>query len=193
MKQLCILMMLFVILLAGCQPIQPVASVAQPWIGPSTDAEKIANAMSAAPMSIAKDAAVKDRLVNKDTPAKDLRAGTNGWLCRPDDPATPLNDPSCYDPNWQKLFGKPYDERDPEATYGVSYMLQGGSEAANDVFMTMPMTGTGWQVDPPHLMIVLPVPWDQTVFTNKLDNGGDLGHVQGLAIGTPDGADLYSS
>jgi hypothetical protein len=31
----------------------------------------------------------------------EFRAGTNGWVCLPDDPATPGTDPMCADSVWQ--------------------------------------------------------------------------------------------
>jgi hypothetical protein len=173
MKRLLFFAAILMLFLVACQPIQPVATAGQPAIAPRNDAEKIINAMSSSPMSVAQNATILDWPANKDSAPKTLREGTNGWVCRPDDPTTPINDPRCFDPNWLKLFGKAYSDRDPNASFGVSYMLQGGSVAANDdPSMTMPMPGSGWQVDPPHLMIVLPVPWDQEVFSSTVHTLG---------------------
>jgi hypothetical protein len=52
---------------------------------PQTVAQKLKNAMSAGPPSVAKHATILDSVdVAK---AKVLRQGTNGWTCLPDDPA----------------------------------------------------------------------------------------------------------
>lgn len=173
MKPMLFLAGLLMLLLAACQPIQPVATAARPAVGPSTDAEKIADAMSAAPMSVAKDATILDWPVDANTPPRTLREGTNGWVCRPDDPTDPTDDPRCLDANWLKLFGKPYSERDPKASFGVGYMLQGDSGASNDdPSMMMPMTGTGFLIDPPHLMIISPVPLDQKTYSSTARSFG---------------------
>src|SRR5438876_10990318 len=58
---------------------------------------KIKNAMSAAPMSIAKDATIMDFPEAEGGAMATLREGTNGWTCLPNDPSTPANDPMCLD------------------------------------------------------------------------------------------------
>src|SRR5262245_20887951 len=68
---------------------------------PKTDDEMIANAASAAPELIGKNATV----VTYD--AKTLRKGTNNFTCFPDDPSNPANDPICVDANgleWMKAI-----------------------------------------------------------------------------------------
>src|SRR6266849_4239987 len=64
---------------------------------PKTDAAKIASAMSAAPPAVSRNASVVE--MNEDGSMKELRKGTNGWACVPDDPSSPGNDPMCLDPN----------------------------------------------------------------------------------------------
>src|SRR5204863_8098361 len=60
---------------------------------PSTDAEKIASAKSAAPAAIASAATIME------VPSmKVLKQGTNGWTCVPDGPS-PGVDPMCCDKN----------------------------------------------------------------------------------------------
>ena len=72
--------------------------------GAMTKAQKIANAMTAAPSSISAKATILD------WPAKDgeapevLRKGTNGWSCFPDSPETKGNNPVCADSAWLNLF-----------------------------------------------------------------------------------------
>jgi hypothetical protein len=175
MKYLYILGVLLALSLVACQPIQPEAATAQQGATTQmTDEEKIANAMSAAPMMIAKDAAVRDWPAEPGGEAKELRAGANGWVCRPDDPVTISNDPRCFDPAWQKIFGKEFGaEREANTMPGVAYMLQGGSVADNDdPTILEPAAGQEWQIDLPHVMLALPVPWDQTLFSTDHHSGG---------------------
>ena len=62
------------------------------------DAEvKIANAVSAAPASIAENATILDNELDANGKFVVLREGTNAWYCSPDAPGTPANDPWCYD------------------------------------------------------------------------------------------------
>ena len=116
-------------------PIEPIKSVAAD--------DKIANAMSAAPMAIAKDAAVLDWPSEAGATPVELRAGTNGWVCRPDDPVSISNDPRCFDATWLKIIGKPFGpEREATLLPGVAYMLQGGCVADyNDPSVLSPAAG----------------------------------------------------
>jgi hypothetical protein len=62
---------------------------------PSSDKEKIANAMTAAPPVVSRNASVVE--MNEDGSMKVLRKGSGEWTCVPDDPSTPGNDPMCLD------------------------------------------------------------------------------------------------
>jgi hypothetical protein len=65
----------------------------------------IANAMSAAPSAVAKEAAIV--VPGENGQMRTLREGTNGFTCMPDDPGTPGNDPMCLDQNgmeWAKAW-----------------------------------------------------------------------------------------
>jgi hypothetical protein len=139
-----------------------------------TDEDKIASAMSAAPQAIAQDATVKDWPATAGGEAKELRAGTNGWVCRPDDPTTPGNDPRCFDPNWQKLFGTAFGpDREAVTSPGIAYMLQGDSVPDNnDPNAETPPAGKGWQNSPPHIMIALPKPIDPALYSKDSHSGG---------------------
>ena len=121
---------------------------------------KIANAMSAAPVAIARDAAIMDWPAAEGAPLMELRAGTNGWVCLPDDASTPVNDPMCLDEVWQAMIAA-YLEGMPFSTdvAGVGYMLQGGAGASNtDPYKTAPDPGEQWMIDPPHVMWISPDP-----------------------------------
>ena len=121
---------------------------------PKTDAAKIANAMSAAPAALLRNASVAE--MNEDGSMKELRQGTNGWTCVPDDPSTPGNDPMCLDPNameWLHAYMK--KEPSPEKV-GFIYMLQGGWDFSNlDPYATKPDGGKP-TITGPHVMVVGP-------------------------------------
>jgi hypothetical protein len=126
---------------------------------PMTNAQKIANAMAAAPAAISAKATILD------WPAEDggqpvvLRAGSNGWTCLPDTIHTAGNDPMCLDGPWMKWL-EAYLAKKPVtiATLGVSYMLApGGAEASNTDPYAMKMTPDNhWGHHAPHVMIAVP-------------------------------------
>ena len=130
-------------------------AMAKPAAGTMSKAAKIKNAMSAAPMSIAKDATVMDWPEKEGGEMATLKEGTNGWTCLPSDPGTPSNDPMCLDKmgmEWGKAW---MAHQDPKlATDGLGYMLQGGGSASNtDPFAVKPKEGEKWLKEPPHVMI----------------------------------------
>ncbi|MFL5338436.1 MAG: hypothetical protein ACJ8H8_36060, partial [Geminicoccaceae bacterium] len=51
---------------------------------PTTDVEKVANAASAAPAAVGRDATVID--IDAKGNLRTLRKGTNSWVCNPDVP-----------------------------------------------------------------------------------------------------------
>ena len=121
---------------------------------PTTEPDMIKSAMSAAPLAVAQAATIvtMDDKMNMKT----LRAGTNGWTCLPDMPATPGADPMCLDKNgvewvhaWMVRKNPPPDKM------GFGYMLAGGSDASNtDPFATKPAAGGRWVDTGPHVMIL---------------------------------------
>jgi hypothetical protein len=118
-----------------------------------TDAQLIKQALSAAPARIAKSAAVVAPQANGTM--KELRPGTNGFTCLPNDPQTPGTDPMCLDSNGMKwaqawmAHTKPTNEAP-----GIAYMLQGGSDiSANDPY-ARPDKNTKFIASPPHYMIM---------------------------------------
>ena len=117
-------------------------------------AELIRSATSAGPRSISDDAAV----MAADASGKmtQLRAGTNGWTCIPDEPTTPGLDPMCIDKNgmeWvQALIAK--KPKPANTSPGLIYMLQGGSDiSATDPFATKT---DHYISSPAHFMIMWP-------------------------------------
>ena len=120
---------------------------------PKTDAELIANAMSAAPKSISRDATI---IVMENDKMRTLRQGKGEFTCVPDDPASPGNDPMCLDKNAMDWLQALMEHKEPpKGKVGLIYMLQGGSDASNDdPFATSPPPGKKWVETGPHVMVV---------------------------------------
>jgi hypothetical protein len=94
---------------------------------PTTDAEKIVDALRAAPKFITDSATVVDYPASKGGEFRVLRKGTNEWTCLPGPPpGSKHDDPGCFDSvffQWVKddLAGRsPHIER-----LSVSYMFMG--------------------------------------------------------------------
>jgi hypothetical protein len=130
------------------------ADMAKAKVRKMSAAEMIRSATSAAPRTIGEHAAV----MAPDATGKmvEIRAGTNGWTCMPDEPQTPGLDPMCLDKmgmQWvQGLMS--HAAKPANAGPGLIYMLQGGSDiSATDPFATK----TDHFVEsPPHFMIMWP-------------------------------------
>ncbi|HEX6741114.1 MAG TPA: hypothetical protein VF079_04890 [Sphingomicrobium sp.] len=116
--------------------------------------DPVASAESAAPASIAHDAAVAT--IDANGAMKVIRAGKNGWTCMADSPATPGPDPMCMDQNAAKWAAAWIGKKPPpEGTVGVMYMLEGGTDASNtDPYATKPTADNDWVKTGPHIMIV---------------------------------------
>jgi LPXTG-motif cell wall-anchored protein len=140
----------------------------------SQTADKITSAMSAAPAAVAQGATIMDYPAEEGGAFAELRAGSNGWTCFPDWPATPGNDPMCLDQTWMALFDAMATGTEPNiTTVGLSYMLQGGSDASNtDPFAVEPAPGEDWITSGPHVMIVSPVALDTNLFSTDHSWGG---------------------
>jgi hypothetical protein len=111
-----------------------------------SDAEKIALAMSAGPAEIAKNAAIADMAT-----MKQLRAGSNGWVCY-----AAVAQPMCLDKQWQAWVKALMSKSEPkiEGT-GIAYMLRGDNGASNiDPYATKPTADNAWVVSPAHLMVL---------------------------------------
>lgn len=120
---------------------------------PKTDAELIANAMSAGPPAISRDATI---IAMDGDKMRILRQGKGDFNCVPDDPGSPGNDPMCLDRNAMEWLQAWMDHKDaPKGKMGLVYMLQGGSDASNDdPFATAPPQGKKWVTTGPHVMVV---------------------------------------
>jgi len=86
---------------------------------------------------------------------KELRAGTNGWMCMLD----LAGDSMCLDKVWRAWGDARMSKKDPPKpqAVGVAYMLKGDKGASNtDPYATKPTADNQWVVSGPHIMI-LPV------------------------------------
>lgn len=121
---------------------------------PTGDAGIIASAMAAAPEAVSKDATIL--AFNEKMEPRELRKGTNGWTCIPDNPGTPGTDPMCLDQNgWEWAVAWMSHKDPPKDKLGFGYMLMGGSDASNaDPFATKPAEGHAWIETGPHVMVL---------------------------------------
>src|SRR5712664_2649138 len=119
--------------------------------GSKSDAAIIAKAMSAAPPDVAKHATIMG--TGADGKMKELRAGTNGWMCMLD----LAGDAMCLDKEWQAWGDAWMNKKDPPKPKAVSvaYMLKGDKGASNtDPYATKSTADNQWVVSGPHIMIL---------------------------------------
>jgi hypothetical protein len=126
-----------------------------------SDAWKIANALAAAPSTIAEKATVRDMPADPKSgmsSGRILRQGSNGWTCLPDTPGKPQHDPMCVDETMMKWMDATYAGRKADIDrVGLSYMLLGELRAdPDDLSATKPPPGKDWIAIGPHVMVVLP-------------------------------------
>lgn len=119
-----------------------------------SDAELIASAMRAAPVSVGRDATVV--AADASGQMRTLRKGRNGFTCMPDNPATPGPDPMCMDANAYEWAQAWMAHRPPVVgKVGFMYMLEGGTDASNtDPYATKPDASNHWVKTGPHVMVV---------------------------------------
>lgn len=116
-----------------------------------SDAAVIAKATGAAPPDIGRNATVMG--MGADGKMRELRAGTNGWMCMLDPPG----DSMCLDKEWQAWGDAWMNKKNPPKpkTIGVAYMLKGDKGASNtDPYATKPTADNQWVVSGPHIMLL---------------------------------------
>jgi hypothetical protein len=112
-----------------------------------TDAEYTAQALSAAPKSIADGAAVVR--MGADGNMKTLRKGGNGFTCM-----VMGTDKMCNDANSMQFIQAVMNKSMPSDKIGISYMLAGDEGASNThPYATAKTPDNHWVVTGPHLMI----------------------------------------
>jgi hypothetical protein len=115
----------------------------------SADADYIAQALSAAPKAVAKEAAV----VRMETDGKmtTLRDGKNGFTCM-----VLKGEKMCADANSMEFFGAYMKHQPPPDKLGLVYMLSGHDAGASntDPFATGKTADNHWVITGPHVMIL---------------------------------------
>jgi len=132
-----------------------------------TNAQKIALAMSAGPTEIARHATIID-MTDMSKP-KQLRAGTNGWVCY-----AMIDEPMCLDKEWQKWAQAWMSKSDLTINgTGIGYMLRGDKGASNtDPYATGPTADNQWVVAPPHIMVLYQDPKMLDAYPTDPKSGG---------------------
>ena len=130
--------------------------------GKSTKAQKIANALSAAPRSVSKDATVMDWPAAEGAQMTTIRSGTNGYTCLPDFPKSKGNDPMCGDDQWMGFMGALMTKATPKVSHtGIAYMIARGSSSwgsNKDPYAEKATADNEWGNDPPHIMLLVTDP-----------------------------------
>jgi hypothetical protein len=115
-----------------------------------SDAQYTAQALSAAPVSVAKDAAVVR--MGEDGKMKPLREGKNGFTCM-----IIGGNKMCADANSMEFFDAMMKHQPPPDKLGLSYMLAGDDGASNtDPAAAGKTADNHWVVTGPHIMVVGP-------------------------------------
>ncbi len=130
------------------------ASAAKGATPTAADMKLIKSAMRAAPKKVGATATII--AMGADGQMRTLRAGSNGYTCMPDNPATPGPDPMCMDKAALE-WAEAWISHKPPASgkVGFMYMLSGGTDASNtDPYAAKPEAGNHWIKTGPHVMIV---------------------------------------
>ena len=132
-----------------------------------SEAQKIALAVSAGPAAISKNATIND--MTDMSHMKQLRAGTNGWVCY----ASPVY-PMCLDKEWQKWIEAWMNKSDLKIDgTGIGYMLLGDKGASNtDPYAKGSTADNQWVVDPPHVMVLYQDPKMLDAYPTDPKSGG---------------------
>jgi hypothetical protein len=115
-----------------------------------SDAEYTKEALSAAPASVAKGAAVVR--MQSDGNMRTLRRGNNGFTC-----LIMGTDKMCNDANSMEFIHAMMKRQPPPDKVGISYMLAGDKGASNtDPFANGKTADNHWIVTGPHIMVFGP-------------------------------------
>jgi hypothetical protein len=137
-----------------------------------TDAEKVADALRAAPKFITDGATIVDSPANKGGEFRVLRQGSTEWTCLPGPtPGSQHDDRACFDKVFFQFVKDVAAGRPPHVErLGVSYMFTGH---------TVPGAAGGQFRVGAHIMLVSPHPEDLQGFTRYGWNGTYIIHLPG--------------
>jgi len=149
---------------------------------PTTDAEKIADALRAGPAFITKDATILDWPSTPTGEYKVLRAGTSEWTCLPAVPGYPHDEPGCFERFLLKWIQDGLAERVSHIdSLGIAYMYVGAYVPDKSDHAT---PGSDFHVGP-HVMIISPHQDELQRFSH--DGSTGMPYVTHL----PHGTDLF--
>lgn len=133
---------------------------AVPALHAQTDAEKVAQALAAAPSEVSARATVLDWPAEADADFRVLRQGDNGWTCLPDPPGDTNFEPMCNDAAWMSWFRAYVSGGTPDTRrMGISYMLNSRWATSNvDPAATAETPDNMWVEGGGHIMIIVPDP-----------------------------------
>jgi len=139
---------------------------------PVTDAEKLADALRAAPKFITDGATIVDFPASKGGEFRVLRQGSTEWTCLPGPtPGSQHDDPACFDKVFFQFVKDVLAGRPPHVErLGVSYMFTGHA---------VPGAAGGQFRVGAHIMLVSPDPEDLLGFTRYGWNGTYNIHLPG--------------
>ena len=140
-----------------------------------TKDQKITNAMTAAPASVAAKATVLDWPAKEGEAPAVLRPGSNGWSCLPDMPDTQGNDPTCLDKPWMTWVAAYLAHKAPQvSSVGIGYMTApGGAWGSNtDPYAMSKASDNQWGLHQPHVMILVPDLKSLQAISTDPNNGG---------------------
>ncbi len=143
------------------------AGLAAQTRAPANPDALIAEALSAAPATVAVNATVMDWEQNV------LREGSGDWVCFPSPPSI-SNAPMCLDGAWS-AWAQAWMNREEVSIddVGIAYMLQGDDGSSNiDPYAEGPTSDNQWVVEGPHIMIIVPDPADLEGLSTDPHNGG---------------------
>jgi hypothetical protein len=137
-----------------------------------TDAQKIANAMTAAPSFISEKAAIVEMQNGKPVT---LRAGSNGWTCMPTNPAKEGNEPICMDDEFMSFMHAVQTKAAPQVKrVALSYMIAPGAPPGSntDPYAKKATPDNEWGYDGQHVMVVVTDPHALQGIPTKRQSGG---------------------
>jgi hypothetical protein len=153
---------------------------------PSTDAEKVADALRAGPRFITKDATLLDWPTTPGGEYRVLRQGNNEWTCLPGFPGWPHDEPACFDPTFMQWMKDSLAGRQSQIDrIGISYMYA-GAWVPNRSAENGDATSREFHVGP-HIMIVSPHQNQEELRRLSHDGSNGMPYVTHL----PNGSDLF--
>jgi len=153
---------------------------------PTTDTEKIADALRAGPTFITQDATLLDWPTTPDGPYRVLRKGSNEWSCLPAFPGYSHDEPGCFDPAFMQWVKDSLAGREPHIDrVGIAYMYV-GAWVPNESGKNNDPKSDEFHVGP-HIMIVSPHQYQDELRPLSHDGSNGMPYVAHL----PHGTDLY--